>query len=147
MNDSTADGTSADPPKSPLMPIKYSFESLGVIEFFRRKGWAYNRTSGKTITCAVGGLNCVMDILMILDKKALRIIVRNIAPSRNAARLQEICEGLNDINSSMILGCFSRDMDDGDILYRVSIPIVNTALTFEQVPIQLRCAVVGTIES
>jgi hypothetical protein len=113
-------------------PRKYNFETLGVIEFFKRKGWAYNRTSNKTITCAVGGTNCVMDILMILDKKALRIIIRNIAPSRNVERLREICEGLNDINSSMILGCFARDIDDGDITYRVAMPLVDATLTFEQ---------------
>lgn len=120
-------------PPSPKAPEKYSFEVLGVVEFFRRKGWSYNRTSSNTITCAVGGVNCVLDIIMILDKKALRIIVRNIAPSRNIERVREVCEGLNDINSTMILGCFCRDMNDGDIIYRVSIPLVNTLLTFEQV--------------
>lgn len=114
-----------------------------MIDYFRRKGWTYKRRDPKAITCAIGGRNCTLDMLIVFSKKCLRFIVRNLGPARNEERIREVCEGLLEINSTLVLGSFSRDIDDGDILFRIGVPVLNGSLTFEQIDHCMQASIVS----
>jgi len=105
---------------------------LALHNYFKRKKWVYTQENPKAIGCGLALRSCNIDLLFLFRKKSLCMIVRNLFVARNEARVLALSQALLEINSSLVLGAFTRDMTDGTVRFRMEIPVVDNLLTFRQ---------------
>lgn len=118
--------------------IEFPPVSMADLEaIFGRHQWRYEIVQGHMLT----GFNGVPMVFSIEDEREVVLLQIPLVPGKGMQGYHPVapeaeadaCVYLMAVNYRLILGAYTRDHHDGEIRYEVSIPVVGSFLSDEQV--------------
>jgi len=97
------------------------------IEFFDKQGWGYTQASDKpVIRTGFNGDNGQWLCVASVGQKDEYLMFLSLLPCKAQSRRRAACaELLTRINYGLSHGCFEMDVEDGEVRFRTTLPLVS----------------------